>query len=168
LGSIIILNLNFESKLPITVFSLGVLCAIVCIFGWSLESVISAFAMNNNKIDSETVLIIREATSFITYGLIIIPFVFKGYGDVLVVFRFKVVLLLILTALIGVLSYLSWYKSIESIGVSRAISFNITYSFWVILINGVLSGGIFSLKMIISCFLIVGGVSLAVGKPRKL
>ncbi|MCM0323226.1 DMT family transporter [Bacteroides fragilis] len=156
-----------ESALSPSVY-MGILFAIVSAFGWALESVVCAYGMKSGNVTPEMALTIRELSSFVTYGCLIVPLFCGGYHGVIEVITSNAMFWLLLTALIGVTSYLAWYKSIDTIGASRAISLNVTYSFWTILFSVLLFGGTFSIKMLICSLLIIGGVTLAVGKPKNV
>ncbi|MBQ9014232.1 MAG: DMT family transporter, partial [Bacilli bacterium] len=56
-------------------FALGFIFALVCVLGWSLESVICAYGMKDDEINPEQALQIRQLVSGITYGIIIIPII---------------------------------------------------------------------------------------------
>lgn len=97
--------------------------------GWALESVVCAYGMKSGNVDPEMALAIRELSSFVIYASFIIPVFCEGYSGVLDVLTSMSVIWLLLTACVGVFSYLAWYKAIDTIGASRGVSFNITYSF---------------------------------------
>lgn len=147
-------------------FYLGICFAAVSALGWALESVVCAYGMKSGKVDPEMALTIRELSSFLTYAILIIPLFCGGYEGVMVVTQSSAVWWLLGTAFVGVSSYLAWYKSIDIIGASRAISLNVTYSFWAVLFGLLLAGGTFSVRLIVCSLLIIAGVTLAVGKPQ--
>ena len=151
-----------------TSFFIGILCAIISAFGWALESVVCAYGMKSGKVDPEMALTIRELSSFSVYASIIIPLFCGSYDGVVEVCFSQVIWLLLLTAFVGVFSYLSWYKAIDTIGAARGVSFNITYSFWAIVFNLLILGGEFSIKLLLCSLMIIVGVTLAVGKPKDV
>ena len=51
----------------------GILGVVACVFGWGSEAVILAWGMQDDAVDNETALQIRETTSAFAYGLIILP-----------------------------------------------------------------------------------------------
>lgn len=149
-------------------FFIGILYAVISALGWALESVVCAYGMKSGDVDPEMALAIRELSSFVVYASFIIPTFCKGYSGVVEVMGSTSVIWLLLTALVGVFSYLAWYKAIDTIGASRGVSFNITYSFWAIVFSWIMGNGEFSLKLLGCCLLIIVGVSLAVGRPKDV
>ena len=147
---------------------MGILFAIISALGWALESVVCAYGMKRGNVTPEMALAIRELSSSIVYGSLVIPLFCGGYSGVIEVASSISIFWLLLVALIGVISYLTWYKSIDTIGASRAISLNVTYSFWTILFSVLLFDGTFSIKILICSLLIMGGVALAVGNPKNI
>ncbi|MDR1784068.1 MAG: DMT family transporter [Dysgonamonadaceae bacterium] len=147
---------------------LGIVFSVVSAFGWALESVVCAYGMKKGDVDPEMALTIREITSFFIYGAIIVPVFCGSYNGVADVLISNSVFWLLLTALTGVTSFLTWYKSIDMIGASRAIALNVTYSFWTIIFTFLFLGGEFSFKTLICSVLIICGVALAVGKPEEI
>lgn len=156
-------DLNYSSAVY-----LGIFYAFISALGWAMESVVCAYGMKSGKVDPEMALTIREFSSFVTYGCLVVPIFCGGYEGIKEVLFSNAVYWLLLTALIGVISYISWYKAIDSIGASRGISFNVTYSFWTIVFSLLLFGGEFSWKLILCSLMIICGVTLAVGKPKNL
>lgn len=166
-----VIGAGYESSTSVTAspaFFIGILCAVISAFGWALESVVCAYGMKSGEVDPEMALAIRELSSFVVYACLIIPVFCKGYTGVLEVVASTSVVWLLLTACVGVFSYLAWYKAIDTIGASRGVSFNITYSFWAIVFSWLVGNGAFSIQLLGCCLLIILGVSLAVGKPKDV
>ena len=155
-----------ETSVSSTLY-VGILCAIISAFGWALESVVCAYGMKSGDVDPEMALTIRELASFVTYGSLVVPVFCGTYEGVVDVVISNSLFWLLLTAFVGVFSYLAWYKAIDTIGASRGVSFNVTYSFWSIVFSMLFIGGEFSLKLILCCLMIIGGVVLAVGRPSE-
>ena len=109
-------------------FYLGIGCAILAIIGWALEGVISTYCMN--YIDSDIAIGIREIFSFSTYLIII--FMISMFRQKLMInyINYKYLWIVILASIVGSFSYLCWYRSMKSLGVSVAMSLNITYALW--------------------------------------
>ena len=64
---------------------LGILCALLCVCGWAVEVVICAYGMKDPNVNNEHALMIRQITSAIFYGVVIMN-VIRGWnlvGDVL-------------------------------------------------------------------------------------
>ena len=118
-------------------------------------------------------LLIRELTSGFAYMLIVTPLLIGGYANMVngvsAIFSYNLCwITLVLTALLGMVSFLCWYTSINSIGASRALCLNVTYSFWAVIFGLFILGGEFSFNVVIGSIVIVLGVIVAtvVSKPK--
>lgn len=60
-----------------------------------------------------------------------------------------------------------WYTAIDSIGATRALCLNVTYSFWAVVFTFVFIGGALSLNIIIGSLMVVAGVATATLVTRK-
>ena len=118
-------------------------------------------------VSPEQSLQIRQLTSAIIYGGLIIPFI-KGIKFTLSVLPSSVTGLIILTALAGTTSYVFYYKGIYKIGATRAMSLNITYSAWAIFFGLILLGNNIDLKSIICCIIIMIGSIMAAGDLNEI
>jgi drug/metabolite transporter (DMT)-like permease len=143
----------------------GFLCALLCVFGWGSECVICAYGMKGDEVSSEFALQIRQLTSAVVYGAIIIPVV-GGIGLSFEVLRTSVTWWIIATALAGTISYLFYYKAIYKIGATRAMGLNITYVVWSILFDILINGNPISLKTIVCSILVIGGVYFVAKAPE--
>lgn len=143
---------------------LGILFALLCVFGWGIEVVICAYGMKNDVLP-ETALQIRQLTSAIVYGLLIMPII-KGYPLAAQVASSPVILLIALTALAGTSSYLCYYRSIDGIGPIKAMGLNISYSAWAIFI-GIFFGNGISLKALFLALIIITGSLLTTENPGE-
>lgn len=143
-------------------FLIGFVFALLCVLGWSSEAVICSYGMKDNEITPDQSLFVRQLTSALTYGIIIIPilegglFVRQSLTDISIV-------LIIFTALAGSLSYSFYYKAIHKIGATKSMSLNITYSAWAIIFGVMLQGSELDFKSIICCILIMVGSIMAAG-----
>lgn len=116
---------------------IGVLGALACVLGWGSEAVILAWGMKND-VDNETALQIRETTSGLVYLLVVAPL--AGVLDF--TFHASTSLgtgVLALAAVAGTASYLFYYKAIDTIGASRGMALNISYSAWTVVFTLVLT-----------------------------
>lgn len=147
--------------------ALGFIFAIICVVGWSSEAVICAYGMKNDEVTPEQSLQIRQLTSAIIYGGLIIPII-KGIKFTLAVVPSSATGLIILTALAGTSSYVFYYKGIHKIGATRAMSLNITYSAWAIFLGLILLGNNIDLKSIICCIIIMIGSVMAAGDLNEI
>lgn len=151
---IIVLGYSPEGMSSGTNIVLGIACALLCCVGWASEAVILAYGMKDPDINDETALQIRQGTSAIFYTLIIIPVV-KGLGYMISVIPTSATAIIFASALFGTASYLFYYKSIASIGASKAMALNITYSAWAIVFSMILLHTMPDLKSIICGIVIV-------------
>ncbi len=151
----------------------GIGFALIAAIGWASEAVVCGYGMKSGKVDPQMALLIRELTSGLTYALIVTPLLVGGYSNVLsgvsTIFSSHLCwMTLMLTALLGMVSFLCWYTSINAIGASRALCLNITYSFWAVIFGLFILGGEFSYNVVIGSIVIVLGVMTAtiVSKPK--
>lgn len=153
--SVIIIGYTPNSGNP-TNFLIGFGCALVCVLGWSLESVICAYGMKDDEVSPTQALQIRQLVSALTYGIIIVPFV-GGLGLTKVAVTSDLLVLIVGVALVGTLSYIFYYNAIDKIGPVKATGLNITYSIWAIVFDVILLGGTFTPKLILCSILIIIG-----------
>ena len=127
-------GLSYSPSISVGNFWLGLLGALMCAFGWGIEGVILAKCLKDKEIKTEYALWIRQATSFLIYGVIILPCV-GGWGFAISLFTSPTNWLVPTIALAGLcatLSYLFYYKTISKVGASKAMALNITYTAWAI------------------------------------
>lgn len=120
-------------------FFLGVICALVCAFGWAAEAVICAYGLKDPDITDEQALQIRQTTSAITYAAIILP-VISGWKFTVAIIPTTTSAIILLSALFGTASYIMYYRAITKIGATKAMALNITYSAWSIVFALLLLG----------------------------
>lgn len=145
---------------------IGILFALLCVFGWASEAVIISYGLKDSNIDDEHALQIRQLTSAIFYGIIIIPII-KGWGFTIDIIPTKTTLLILTAALFGTASYLFYYKSIIKIGASKAMALNITYCAWAIVFGYLLLNETVTSKDIICAIFIIGGSIVAASDIRE-
>ena len=82
----------------------------------------------------EIALQIRQTTSALTYGIVLLP-ILKGWGFTVSLFSGTGWLLptIALAALFATVSYLFYYRAISQIGASKSMALNVSYSAWAIL-----------------------------------
>lgn len=127
-------GLSYSPELSIQSFGLGILGALMCAFGWGIEAVILAKCLKDPEVTDEYALQIRQTTSAITYGAIILPCI-SGWGFTAELFTVNTGWLLpviAVAALFATVSYLFYYKAIAAIGASKAMALNVTYTAWAI------------------------------------
>ncbi len=146
---------------------LGVVGALVCVVGWGTEAVIIAYALRFGEADDECCLQIRQTTSALVYAVILMP-ILGGWGCTIDAFLSPAMLTIALAALLGTVSYLCYYKAIDTIGAAKAMALNISYSGWAIPIGFLLLGTIPTLTGIICALVIIVGAIVAATNPREL
>lgn len=128
-------GLSYSPDINITNFWLGACGTLMCAFGWGIEAVILAKCMQDPEVRDEYALQIRQTTSALVYGVIIIP-VLKGWGFTVKLFTGGtgwLIPVIILAAFFATLSYLCYYKAIAKIGASKSMALNVSYGAWSIL-----------------------------------
>ena len=127
-------GLSYSPNLNVENFWLGLLGAVMCALGWGVEAVILAKCLKDPTVKNEYALCIRQTTSALTYGLIIVP-ILGGWGFTVRLFASgagKTFLFIALAALCATVSYLFYYRTIAKLGASKAMALNITYTAWAI------------------------------------
>lgn len=144
-------------------FPLGFAAAIVCVIGWSLESVICAYGMKDDVTPNEA-LTIRQFSSAFVYMIIVVIAIHGGAFAVRALAS-KSMIFMVITALVGTLSYVCYYTGIDTIGPVKATGLNITYSIWAMIFSLMMIGEGLSLKLILCAVLIICG-SVIVSKDQ--
>lgn len=126
-------GLSYSPDLKIENFWLGLLGAAMCAFGWGIEAVVLAKCLKDPEVTDEYALQIRQITSAVVYGAILLP-VLKGWGFTASLFANTGWLLptIAIAGLFATVSYLFYYKAIAQIGASKAMALNVTYCAWAI------------------------------------
>ena len=137
-------------------FGLGFGCALVCVIGWSLESVICAYGMKDDEVSPTQALQLRQLVSAIVYGAVIVP-LFGGLGLTKVIITSNLTPMIDSVALIGTLSYIFYYTAIDTIGTVKATGLNISYSIWAIVFDMIFLGSTITLKLVLCSILIIVG-----------
>ncbi|MCI6557649.1 DMT family transporter [Schaalia hyovaginalis] len=139
---------------------LGIVAALACVLGWGSEAVILAWGMRDDEVDEDSALQIRESTSALVYLLVVAPIAgVLGFG-----IRAIPTLgtgLIALAALAGTASYLFYYTAINTVGASRGMALNISYSAWAVIFALLLIGTVPSVLQIVCCMVILVGTVLA-------
>lgn len=143
----------------------GFLCAGLCVIGWGSECVICAYGMKDDEVSSECALQIRQLTSSIVYGVLIVP-VIGGIGLSFEVLRSSVIWWIGATALTGTISYLCYYNAIYRIGATRAMGLNITYVVWAIIFDKIFLGSEVGILTVLSSVMVIGGVYFVAKEPE--
>lgn len=146
---------------------LGFLFALMCVIGWASEAVIIAYGLKTQEISDRLALQIRQLTSAIFYGAIIIPVV-RGWSFTIFILSTKTAAIILLAALFGTASYLFYYKAINKIGASKAMALNITYSAWSIVFGAIILNEEVSLRSVIYALIIVCGSVTAAANLEEI
>ena len=129
-------GLSFSPEITIVNFWLGFAGTLMCAFGWGIEAVIIAKSVQDAVITDEIALLIRQSTSALVYGLIILP-IMNGWKFTMGLFSGTGALIPVIgiAALFATISYLYYYRAIAQIGASKAMALNITYSAWAVIFS---------------------------------
>ncbi len=126
-------GLSYSPELEVTNYLLGILGALMCAFGWGIEAVILAKCLHDPEVTDEYALQIRQTTSAIVIGVVILPIV-RGWGQTADLFKstanLKIVGIIAIAGLFATVSYLFYYKAISQIGASKSMALNVTYCAW--------------------------------------
>ena len=134
--------------------------------GWASESVVCAYGMRSDGIAPATALLIRETTSAVAYLVILAVFsltgLYEGLPSLFGLFTMaKPLSLLVLTAFIGMSSFLAWYTSIDMIGPAKALGLNVTYAVWGVLLSAMFLDQTPSLWVLLGSLIVLLGVCYA-------
>jgi drug/metabolite transporter (DMT)-like permease len=127
-------GLSYSPGINVESFWLGLLGAFMCALGWGIEAVILAKCLKDPAIKNEYALNIRQLTSAVIYGLVIIPIIggWKFTAEIISSNTGMLLPTIAIAALCATVSYLSYYKTIAKVGASKAMALNITYTAWAI------------------------------------
>jgi len=139
---------------PVKNIVLGFGCAILSCIGWASEAVICAYGFKDPEISDEQALQIRQITSALFYGIVILTAI-KGWGFTMEIAFTPTTAVVLISALFGTASYLFYYKAIAHIGAAKAMALNITYSAWSIVFAFLLLHTLPDIKSIICGIVIV-------------
>lgn len=158
---------------------LGLAGAILSVVGWGSEAVVCAWATRQKSIDDEIILHIRQTTSAFAYVIIAIiatvSSVFvsstgssaESSADISTGLEsyislntsslqpLKIAGMAIIVGLLGVGSYLCYYRGIAKVGASRAMAANVTYAAWSMIVTAIISCTMPSVLAWICCITIM-------------
>jgi|UniRef100_UPI0040271A52 drug/metabolite transporter (DMT)-like permease len=151
----------------------GIIFAGVAAIGWALEAVVCGYGMRSGKIDPWMALLIRETISGTVYTLLVVPVMLGGFeqlgiGINAVMSHSLTFMVLGITALIGMSSFVMWYTAIDIIGAARSLCLNVTYSVWAVILSFLFIGGEMSINVLIGAVMVVSGVTMATLVSEKL
>ena len=139
---------------------LGLFGAALTVIGWGSEAVLCAWGMKDDSVDNETALQIRETTSALVYGIVVLP-VFGAWGFASTAIPSVATGFIVLSGLAGATSYLFYYKGISTIGAAKAMALNISYSAWAVVFGFLLLGAVPPIPSVVCCVVILVGTILA-------
>ena len=166
------LGFNPSGDVPET-FMKGVLFAGLAVLGWALEGVIIGFAMKHIKGEDsveaapQQLLCIRYFIAMIAYAVVVLPAI-KGYPLAGVIVSHGLVLRYAGIAILGAITYLSWYKAVDLIGAAMGTALNSTAALWTIIFSAVLFHGAVTPTLVLWGVVIVIGVFLFAVDPSSL
>lgn len=135
-----VFGLGYSSDFVMTNFFMGILGILMCSFGWGSEAVILAKALKNSRVKDEWLLPIRQSSSALFYGVVILPLLNGLEFTWNVIHVPSVIGWICLASLFASISYLCYYKAISSIGASKAMALNVSYSAWALLFSVIFLG----------------------------
>lgn len=143
----------------------GILFVSLCAFGWGSEAVIISATLKED-VSSEVALAIRQLTSSLTYGLVVLPII--GFANITPVLTHSNILILVLiSGFLGTISYLNYYKSIDLIGATQAMGLNISYPAWAFLFQYFVDGQ-FTLYLFVLAIIVMMGSVMSNEKPLEV
>ena len=164
------LGFNPSGAVPET-FAKGVMFASLAVLGWALEGVIIGFAMKHVKGEDsveatpQQLLCIRYFIAMLAYALVVMPLI-KGYPMVIeaasqgLIFKYAGI------AVLGAITYLSWYKAVDLIGAAMGTALNSTAALWTIVFSALLFRGTVTPSLIMWGVVIVAGVFVFAIDPK--
>lgn len=113
---------------------LGILTGLGCAVAWASEAVICTYALRSSDMSSETALQLRQLSSGLIYGIVIINII-RGWGITMDILRGSLIYIVVAAAFFGTASYLFYYSSLKAVGAAKTMALNITYSGFAVLIG---------------------------------
>lgn len=146
-------------------FYLGLALSLLATFGWGMEGVLSTFGMD--MVDPDIAIGIREATSFFVYLVVILP-IAAGLAIFWDAFSGNVLMYMAIAGLAGGISYLMWYRALNTTGVGRAMALNVTYALWAIVFGYFMTDLELTANLVVGALVITFGTILVVANPKEL
>lgn len=143
---------------------IGFLFAGLSVLGWGAESVICSYGMKDEEINPKQALQIRQFISAVCSGVIILPLL-KAYPLVSEALKGDIIWVIIITALMGTISYVCYYTAIHKLGPTRAMGLNITYVVWAMVFDKFLLGHDITIKMVICALMVMIGSFVVATQP---
>ena len=144
-------------------FPMGVMFAGIAVLGWALEGVTIGFAMKHVKGEDsvqatpQQLLCLRYFIAMLSYAIIVLPLI-KGYPMAASIVTSGMVLKYAGIAVLGAITYLSWYKAVDLIGAAMGTALNSTAALWTIIFSAILFNGAVTPTLSMWGLVIVTGV----------
>lgn len=166
LAGVVCLSWGGMEEISSSSMAAGLAFAAVCVLAWGLEGVFVQYASQNNDVSSLQALTVRQCTSSLVFGMLIMPLL-QSYPIVDAMLHSSSIGWIVLAAFAGTASYLFYYHAIRKIGAARAMPLNITYAAWALLFSFILLGTAPSLQQILCAVVVVGGALLCAKTPAQ-
>lgn len=166
LVSVAVLGFNPDETVPGD-WILGIVGALICVFGWGTEACIISYALHFGEADDESCLQIRQSVSTVFYMAIILPLL-GGWGCAIDALLSDAMPWIVLAAAFGTVSYLLYYKAIDRIGAAKSMALNISYSGWAIPLSIILLGTMPTPTGVVCALLIIAGSIVAATDAKEL
>lgn len=160
LGAIILIGYSSTGAATAGNPVIGIIAALACVLGWGSEAVILAWGMKDDEVDEDSALQIRETTSALVYLGVVAP-IGGVLGFTVSAVPTVATGVIALAALAGTASYLFYYTAINTVGASRGMALNISYSAWAVIFALLIMGTVPSPLQIVCCIVILLGTVLA-------
>lgn len=166
IGGVIAMGYS-SGQAPAGEMALGLGCALLCCAAWASEGVICAYGMRSCAVNHEHALQIRQLTSALSYGTVILG-AMNGWGFTISLIPTKAAVVILTAGLFGTVSYLCYYRAISTIGAAKAMALNITYSAWSIPFALLLLHTLPDIRSIACGLVVVAGSVVAGANPGEL
>lgn len=133
---VLILNLSNTSE---EIRYIGILLSIFSALSWAMEIIISNHIMMKKVEGIEGIYFIRQLSSVLGYTIFIVfIFIYDSSKDISsVVINYDIYLYILFLAISSGSSYFLYYKSIDRLRPIRAMSLNMTYGAWSVILSAI-------------------------------
>lgn len=164
------LGFHPSGNIPDT-FLKGIIFASIAVLGWALEGVIIGISMkhikNEDHIEAtpQQLLCLRYFVAMISYAVVVLPAI-RGYALAGHIVSSGLVVKYAAIAILGALTYLSWYKAVDLIGSAMGTALNSTAALWTIIFSALLFGNKITPSLAFWGVVIVLGVFIFAIDPK--
>lgn len=160
-----IIGFSSAGKVAGPYFYVGLLVAMLAALSWALEGNLSKYCMKN--ISPDILLGIRESISFLTFLMLIFLLSKTIPGFSLSIIGDRSSLFLIIASIVGALSFLCWYRSMDISGVAVGMTLNATYALWAAVADIPLNHTKVSIHSFLGIFVILFGTVGTICSQKK-